>query len=228
MSFGNSFVYQACSGMHMHASCWFPNCLKVIWTPSLFVWGLYCLWRGMQVWRQEPSGSWYCRFCLVWSANRGHDTSNGKHSRILNPTKSFFFTIFVLRISRHESSDSNKSPFPSGLLKSTGLRNLKDIESVSRFQVRQTFVKLLATLRELLRWQGASWRNGTGNRCSCQGRVVWGISKGDSSRISIACLQQNMKMCKIYVYIYIYGTPPKVYHFKLHKIGLGVPYINTL
>ena len=70
--------------------------------------------------------------------------------------KIIFFTIFVLRISRHESLDSNKSPFPSGLLKSPGLRNLKDIESVSRFQVRQTFVKLLATLRELLRWQGAS------------------------------------------------------------------------
>ena len=32
----------------------------------------------------------------------------------------------------------------------------------------------------------------------------------------------------IYTHIYIYGTPPKVYHFKLHKIGLGVPYINTL
>ena len=32
-----------------------------------------------------------------------------------------------------------------------------------------------------------------------------------------------------YFYIYIYMAPPlKVYHFKLHKIGLGVPYINTL
>ena len=30
----------------------------------------------------------------------------------------------------------------------------------------------------------------------------------------------------IYIYM-IYGTPPKVYRFKVHLLGLGVPYINT-